>query len=50
MVKGKKAVEWYILVSLILLVASIIIIAAWQSGALGKIGAIANAAFFKPLE
>jgi len=50
MLKGKKAVEWYILAALIFLAASIIIIVLWQTGTLSKIGQIASQAFFGPLE
>ena len=50
MIKGKKAVEWYILISLILLVVSIIFIILWQTGALSKVGNMISEGLFKPIE
>lgn len=48
LLKSKKGVEWYIFVTLILMVLSIIIIALFYSGAFPKIGAALENALFGP--
>ncbi|MFH0868667.1 MAG: hypothetical protein V1839_00395 [archaeon] len=46
---NKRAVEWYIFVTLLLLVLSIAIVLAFYFGIFPKIGSTANNALFGPL-
>lgn len=46
---GKKAVEWYILISLLFLVLSIVLVIIYYAGFFPKFSATAGKIFFGPI-
>ncbi len=49
-INSKKAIEWYYLALLIILILGIILVILWQAGAFRQLGETANKAFFAPIQ
>ncbi len=47
---SKKALEWYVIGTLIILLISIVLIIAYYTGAFSKLSEVATKAFFSPVQ